>query len=57
MDPRGFIPGWLLDVDMPFLPPSHNPLNPEYQPTLFGKFPADQSEDVLSCNNAVQMNR
>jgi hypothetical protein len=50
MDPNDFIPGLLLEADMIFMPLLQSLMN---QPTLLGKFPADQYEDVLSYNNAA----
>jgi hypothetical protein len=48
-----FIAGLLLAADMPFLSLLHSLMIPGHQPTLLGKFSAEQHEDVLSCNNAV----
>lgn len=51
MGPDDFIPGVLHEADMLFfLPRLQSLMN---QPTLLGKFPADQYKDVLSYNNAV----
>jgi hypothetical protein len=51
--PGDFISELRLDADMPLLPLSHSPVIPGHQPTLLGKFPADQHEDELSRINAV----
>jgi hypothetical protein len=42
------VSGMLLAADMPFLPLLHNLMIPGHQPTLLGKFPADQHEEELS---------
>lgn len=48
---RDFIPGLLLSADVTFLPLLHSLMIPGHQPTLLGKFPADQHENGHSFVN------
>ena len=52
--PRDLIPGLLLTADISFLQQLCSLMIPGHQPTLLGKFPADQDENFM--NNAVSMN-